>query len=267
MVKNSYFLVLLSLVGFIYSCSETQEKDEPFKTSVTLTSFNDFIPSYVSEAPNLEIEPGNYYNHVIGKYSIDALVDSLNANAVYWKIKDSRENKIYQGHALDGKKTGWWEMLYNKTLICCGNYIANKKSGFWRYYPIGGESHKLVNFKNDTLDGLAQEYSADSILLSEGKYLNGLKSDYWKFFYNNGKIKEKGYFYDSYKSGWWQSFESNGNLIEEASYSRNEISGYVKKYLNGVLFEEGKFFDGKRRGTWKCYDENGKLKRIKEYGE
>ena len=64
-----------------------------------------------------------------------------------------------------------------------------------------------------------------------------------------------------------ESFELNGNLIEEASYSRNEISGFTKKYLNGVLFEEGKFFNGRRGGTWKSYDDTGKLKRIQEYEE
>jgi len=264
-VKNSYFLLLFSLVGFIYSCSETQEKDESFKTSVTLTSFNDFIPSYVYEVPNLEIEPGSYFNRLTGKYNIDALVDSIHANAVYWKIKDSRENTIYQGPALDGKKNGWWEVFKNEVLVCCGNYQSGKKNGFWRYFKLINDSKKYVTYKNDTLNGLSQELSIDSILLSQGKYSNGLKSDYWKFFYNNGKIKEQGYFYESFKSGWWQSFESNGNLIEEASYSRNEISGYIKKYLKGILFEEGNFYNGKRRGTWKCYYENGKLKSIKEY--
>ena len=260
-MKYPFFLLLSSSIGLIYSCSETIEKES------TLRSINDFLPSYLYEVPNIVIEPGNYYDHVNGRYRVDAIVDSVDPNAVFWIIKDSRENRVYQGYALDGKKNGWWEVLQNKTLICCGNYISNRRYGFWRYFKLAGESQKFVNFKNDTLDGLAQEFSADSILLSEGNYVRGLKSDYWKYFYNSGNIRVQGYFYDGFKSGWWQSFESNGNLFEEASYSRNEISGYMKKYLKGIIFEEGKFFDGKRRGMWKTYDGMGKLNSIHEYGE
>jgi len=265
-VKNSYF-ILSSIIGIFNSCSETQVKNEPVEASINSTVFNDFIPTYLYEVPNLEIKPVECINYVKGKYRIDAHVDSINAKAVYLKIKDSKENIIYQGHTLNGKKEGWWEVHQNKTLICCGNFILNRKYGFWRYYKSKGESKQFVNFKNDTLDGLAQEFSADSILLSEGNYEKGLKSAYWKYFSNSGKIKEQGYFYEGYKSGWWQVFESNGNLLEEASYSKNEISGYMKKYFNGILFEEGILFDGKKQGMWKTYDETGKLNRIDEYGD
>lgn len=266
-MKNVYFFILFSLLGIFNSCSETQVKNEPIEASRTAIFFNDFIPSYLYEVPNLEIEQVEHFNHVIGNYRIDAHVDSINAKVVYLKITDPKENIVYQGRTLNGKKDGWWEVLQNKTLICCGNYNSDKKYGFWRYYKLGGETKKFVNFKKDTLDGLAQEYSKDSILISEGNYVKGLKSNYWKYFHNNGKVKEQGYFHDGCKSGWWQSFESNGNLLEEASYSRNEISGYVKKYLKGILFEEGKLFNGRRRGTWKSYNEKGKLESIHEYEE
>ena len=266
-MKNSYFLLFLFLFGLLYSCSETQEKVVSSESSAKLTAFNDFIPSYVAEVPNLEIEPGKYINRVIGKYTVDARVDSIHVKAVYLKIKDSKENIIFQGYAYNGYKNGWWEVSHKNKLMCCGNYISNKKSGLWSYYKLAEETQKFVHFKNDTLEGLAQEYSADSALLSQGNYVRGLKSDYWKYFYTNGKIKEQGSFYDGYKSGWWQSFEPNGNLLEEASYSRNEISGYTKQYFNGVIFEEGKLFNGRRRGSWKLYDDTGKLKRIFEHEE
>ena len=247
------------------SCSEPPEENRPVKSLVTLSGFNDFIPNGISQVPNLEIEPGEYSNRGAGKYIIESQVDARQANLVYLKIKDTNGNESYQGFMLDGKKNGWWEVFNHKTITSCGNYSANQKNGFWTYYLLTKQCQKFVNFKNDTLDGLAQEYNKDSVLLCEGSYKRGLKSDYWKFFYINRKIKEQGYFYAGFKTGWWQSFEPNGSLIEEASYSRNDISGYVKKYMHGVLFEEGKSYNGKRRGTWKCYDETGKLKRIKEY--
>lgn len=266
-MKYAFFLFYFFLAVFMYSCSETQKKDKPFKSSIVSTAFNDFIPAYLSNVPNLEVKKGNYFNQVIGKFSVDAFVDSIHSDKAYWKIKDTSENIIYQGYALNGKKNGWWEVSKNNTLMRCGNYVSNKKNGFWKFYTLAGASRKIVIFKNDTLEGLAQEYNTDGILVYEGQYVRGLKSGYWKLFYNNGNIKEQGYFYDGYKSGWWQLFELNGNLLEEANYSRNKISGYTKKYLNGVLFEEGELFNDQKRGTWKIYDETGKLKTIQEYGE
>ena len=260
-------LVLFNLGVLIYSCSETQVKDKSFVLSANANYENNFIPPNIYDIPSIKIEPGEYLNQIIGNYSVDAIIDSLNPVKVYLKIKDSLEGRVYQGYTLDGKKNGWWEVLNNKTILCCGNYDLDKKCGYWRYYQLTGESQKFVNFKNDTLEGLAQEFSADIILLTEGNYVGGLKSDYWKFFYNNGKIKEQGYFHDGYKSGWWQSFERNGKLIEEASYSKNEISGYMKKYFQGIISEEGKKDNGIRKGTWKFYDEAGKLKRVEEYEE
>ncbi len=261
-MKFIYFMCLFSIVGLVSACTNTQEKRE---TTKNLTPFNDFVPSFLSEIPDLEIESGKYFNHVAGKYMVNTFVDSLHPGAVYWKIKDLKENIMYQGHTLKGKKNGWWEVLNNKNMICNGHYISNKKSGFWRYYQLNGESHKIVYYKNDTLNGLAQEFNVENILLAEGNYVRGLKSDYWKYFYNNGKIKEQGYFNDGYKSGWWQSFDSSSNLIEEAAYSSNEISGYSKRYLKGVLTEEGELYNGVKRGTWKIYDEAGKLYKIMDH--
>jgi len=249
----------------INSCSETKVKDARSKSPTNPSLFNDFIPAYLYNIPSFEIQRGTQIDQIIGKYKIFGNVDTINASKVYLKITDSLESTIYRGPVLDGKKDGWWEVSNNKTLLCCGNYILNKKNGYWRYFKLTGETQKIVNFKNDTIEGLAQEYTVDSILLAEGYYVSGLKSDFWKFFYNNGNIKEQGYFYDGYKSEWWQSFEANGNLNVEASYSRNEISGYMKKYSQGILSEEGKLYNGIRKGMWKSYDETGKLKRLVEH--
>jgi antitoxin component YwqK of YwqJK toxin-antitoxin module len=258
---------LFNLGVLIYSCSESEVRDKSFESSATLNYDNNFIPLYPYDIPRIEIKPGEYFNQVVGNYRVDAIIDSLNPIKVYLKIKDSLEGNIYQGYTLDGKKNGWWEVLNSNKIMCCGNYDLNKKFGYWRFFHLIDESQKFVNFKNDTLEGLAQEYSVDSILLTEGYYVGGVKSDYWKFFYCNGNIKEQGYFHDGYKSGWWQSFERNGHLIEEASYSRNEISGYMKKYFHGIISEEGKIYNGIKRGTWKFYDEEGKLKRLEEHEE
>jgi len=266
-VRNLIFFLSLCLLWLIYACSETQDGDEQFLFDVPLDDFNDFVSSNLYEIPNIKIEAGSYFNHEVGKYSVDAFVDSICGNVIYLKIRDLIENTTYRGYSLNAKKNGWWEIVHNNSLLCCGNYVLNKKDGFWQYYTNVGLLYKSVYFRNDTLHGLAYEYSGDSTLLSEGHYIVGLKSDYWKYFYQNGKIKEQGHFYKGFRSGWWQFFELNGDLKKEASYSRNEISGFMKLYFNGVLLEEGKVFNKRKRGTWKSYNAEGKLKAIHEHGE
>lgn len=266
-MKNLYFLISLNLVALLYSCSQTQVKDKLPIPSLSSTFFNDFIPANFPDIPSIDIKAGNYLNLVIGKYNVDSMDDSIYANPDYIKIKNAKENTIFQGQILNGKKTGLWEIIQNTKLIGCGHYISDKKCGVWKYFDFAKETQKYVNFKNDTLEGLAQEYSIDSNLLEEGHFIKGLKSGYWKHFYHGLKIKEQGYFSDGYKNGWWQKFEINGNLLEEADFLKNEICGYNKKYFNGQLFEEGKLLKGKRIGTWKLYNQTGKIKGIHEYGE
>ena len=262
-MKNSYFLLLFSLVGLIYSCSETKVQKEADKSPVELTVFNDFVPAYLSDIPNLDLEPRKYDNYAMGKYSLDAFVDSINEQSIYWKIEDTTSNLIYQGFTLNGEKDGWWEVVQNKTLLSSGHFASNKKNGFWRYYKLEGESKKFVHFLNDTLVGLAQEFNADSILLSEGNYIKGLKSDYWKFNYNNGKIKEQGYFYNGYKSGLWRYFyliSSDSVLMSEGNYLNGLKTDYWKFYYdNGKIKEQGYFYNGYKSGWWQSFELSGNL--------
>jgi len=264
-VKNLYSFILIGFLIIFYACTENIIQEESFKPKTSNTTFNDFIDINPFEVPNLKIDFGKYFKSHIGKYKVNTWVDVKHPELVYLKIEDTTNNTIYEGFTQNGKKNGWWEVKHNKAVICNGNYILDKKCGFWSFYKLNKQTQKFVNFKNDTLEGLAQEYTLDSILRAEGNYVGGQKSDYWKCFYSNGNIKEQGYFFDGFKSGWWQSFEINGNLIEEASYSRNEISGYVKKYFKGILLEEGKLYNKSKRGTWKLYDDTGKLKRLVEH--
>ncbi len=251
----------------MFSCSHPQESEEPSFTLKEKNRINSFVSEYFFEIPRLDLTFKNYANYEFGEYTINGSVDSANLKQGYWKILNIKTNILYQGHFVNNKKSEWWDIFLDNKLICCGKYELNKKQGFWRYLRVGKETMKFINYQNDTLMGLAQEFTTDSILISVGSFAKGLKDDYWKFYYTNGTLKEQGYFHDNLKSGWWQSYDKNGKLIEEASYSQDEISGYVKRYINGIISEEGKQFNGRNRGVWKFYDLGGKQNKIHEYEE
>lgn len=266
-MKYTAFLFVSCLVGLLLSCSQPQESTEPSFAVIEKKRINNFVPEYLSTTPEVTLSFKDYRSFKTENYIVDGTVDSNNLKQGYWKIIDEKNNLKFQGTYFNDKKNGWWDIFSGDKLICCGKYELNKKQGFWRYLRIGNETMKFVNYQNDTLIDLGREFTTDSILISDGSFSKGLRNGYWKFYNKNGVIKEQGYFQDNYKSGWWQSYDVNGKLVEEASYSRDEISGFVKRYTNGILSEEGKQFNGRKRGAWKFYDAQGKQNRIHEYDE
>lgn len=266
-MKYSIFLFSLCLVGLLPSCSRQQEGNEfSFKMKEKLR-INNFVPEYLSTTPIITLPSRVYLNFKSENFLVEGAVDSNSLKQGYWKITDLPNGLKYQGSYIDNKKSGWWEVFSGNNLECCGNYKLDMKQGFWRYLQIYNGTSKFVNYLNDTLNGLAKEYTSDSLLICEGEFYKGLRNGYWKFYYKNGTIKDQGYYHDNFKSGWWQSYDSLGKPVEEASYSQDEISGYIKRYKDGILAEEGKQFNGRRRGAWKFYDLKGKQNRIQEYDE
>ncbi len=262
---NSIFFLLTFCLFF--SCSRSNKNAHVDASHNYQTVINDFVPNYIIEIPNIKLSEGEYRDYQIREYIVNGTVDRAGFKQGVWNVNDIRNKLEFQGRFLNDKKNGWWQVLSESKLTYCGNYELNKKQGFWRYFKLNNETMKFVIYVNDTLTGLAREFTSDSVLLSDGNYSKGLKEGYWKFYNRNGALTQQGYYHEGLKSGWWQRYDSNTKLSEEASHSMNEIAGYVKRYINGVISEEGNEFNSKKRGSWKYYDLEGKLKNIQEYEE
>jgi hypothetical protein len=261
-------LICILFLFVLLACSDNKKESSSSFSVNKANKINSFVPEYIAEIPQIKLSFKEYRKHNFENYVIDGSVDSANMKQGHWKIQDVKSNLTYQGSYVNDSLEGWWEVLSGNTLICAGNYEQNKKQGYWGYLQIGqNRTSKYVNYTNDTLSGLAREYSLDSVLIADGNYTKGLKNGYWKFYYQNGQLKEQGDYYDNYKSGWWQNFDDNGKIREEASYSQDEVAGYVKRYLNGIISEEGKQFNGKKRGHWKYFDKNGNPLKIEEFDD
>ena len=262
-MKNLEVFSVLYCSWALVACHAPQ-KDMNQEKSTTVV-INDLIQNCIPEIPALDLQSGFYSKQKLGNYSVSGEVDAHNLKQGLWEIYNLSDGYLFSGHFLNGEKNGWWHITIGTEIVACGNYGFDKKQGFWRVFPLLKKTKLFVYLENDTLVDLSQEFSKDSILLSEGKYFKGLKDNYWKFYSVNGSLKEQGYFYSGLKNGWWQKFNENGKLVEEASYSMNEIAGYVKRYNNGILIEEGKQINDKRKRTWKFYNDSGQMKQVKEY--
>lgn len=262
MRRNTFFHILYC--GCVFTACHAPQKSDATIHSVKL---NDIVENLIPPIPDIKTKKGLYSNSRLGNYFVAGTTDSSGLKIGFWQISDPSNGHLFKGDFFNNDKNDWWEITCNKKLIACGRYGLNRKQGFWRIIPPSGTTKLFVYFQNDTLTDLALEFLNDSVLLTEGKYLKGLKDNYWKYYHRDGTIKEQGYFCSGLKNGWWQKFNQNGNLEEEASYSMGEIAGYVKRYENGILIEEGKQINGIKKGAWKSYSTDGRLKNIKEYDD
>lgn len=251
---------------FLFACS----KEETLKNrSIQQTIFserNSFVPEYIATIPQITLPTHHYQHYHFEAFVVDGLVDAANLKQGVWVITDEEKDLRYHGAYVDDKPMGWWDVFLGDKRICAGNYEQGVKQGYWGYLQIyPSTTSKYVNYVNGELDGLAREFTADSVLIADGYYKYGWKQGYWKYYYPDGTMKEQGSYHQNHKSGWWQYFDEQGQLYGEANYSQGEISGSVKRYKNGVLSEEGEQYNKKRKGIWKFYDVNGQQESIIEY--
>ena len=194
----------------------------------------------------------------------DIAIEIETKSKEYYKAKQLKNVKITGFIDSLGQKQGYW-IIENDTICMSGNFINNKKQAFWRQYNKVNNYSKTVHYKNDTLNGLAQKFINDTILLVQGNYYRGYKHGFWKTFSQNQVIVAQGKYNLGYKMDWWQFYDIEGKLMLEANYINNEINGLVRRYNKGYIAEEGIENQGAKKGVWKYYNETGTLKSIQEY--
>lgn len=77
--------------------------------------------------------------------------------------------------------------------------------------------------------------------------------------YENGSVKEIGYFKNGQKHGQWFSYDEKGNLISEANYKEGQKDGnWIFYHINGTLHYQVAYSSGKRI-LYTEWDTNGQL--------
>lgn len=126
---------------------------------------------------------------------------------------------------------------------CMGEVMSEDVNGFTvNYYPGGTDKQ------------------------SEGNYIDGAPTGFWKFYHENGELAMEGNYIDGLADGFWKVFYGNGRLKQEGQYTGCTPTGFWKYYYetkeNAVQFE-GNFEAGEKNGIWKMYNIDGEIE--KEY--
>jgi antitoxin component YwqK of YwqJK toxin-antitoxin module len=76
--------------------------------------------------------------------------------------------------------------------------------------------------------------------------VNNLKTGYWEYYWENGKLWYKGNYVNGIQEGYWEWYWSNGNIAWKGNFKNGKQDGYWEFYYsNGNIELRGNYINGK----------------------
>ena len=180
---------------------------------------------------NVPVGEFKYY-HPNGKLkSITVFIQGV--HEVKTTIFHPNEKKASEGHFIDQLKDGEWKYWdQDTTLIKVEHYNKGKKNGQWLTYSAStGILLEELNYKNDTLHGVAKTFYTDGVPCTIEHYLSGQRNGVAESYFIDGKLSIKGAFYQGLKSGEWFYYDQLGQLRKTSEYKKSqEVVTYLVFY-------------------------------------
>lgn len=195
---------------------------------------------------------------------------------------DDESGRLYLkviGTLLNGEKEGNWSLIFidkekGERILTKTNYSKGLKNGFSQ--DLKGDSLIIANYSNDKLDGNYKVYLditrtvfggvietdvSKLFLISEGKYQNNKKTDYWKNYSLTKSLSSEGNYLNDEKTGEWKNYYSKYTNDDKPTHYSEKlylIENYIKGKLNGLSTR----FSYLNKEKYKCseLDENNKPK-------
>ena len=185
------------------------------------------------------------------------------------EYSDSLKNGAFIEYYTDGSTK--IEATYQDDRLV-GNYIE---------YSTQGEITKSLHYKifknngniRSALDGKAEYYNKNGMLLAKGKYKEGEKDGIWYDFDASGRLSHKFTYKNGKKAGIQESYYPNGHLrlrseiyedvvVDGVNYPTLEVGTRLSYYENGVKQSEIEFEKGKPTGESKRWNNTGHLSSV-----
>ncbi len=218
-----------------------------------------------------------------------------------WGFYNEKGDTMEIINYLMGKKNGYdikYKYDYTDTgkikyLISKELYLNDKKEGKSYYYK-NNHLYKVENYSNGVKQGLAFEYTNDTLITKVMEYKNGFlvfseninrydkqgyKHGEWKEFYDGGRIKKEMYYIHGQLNGLYKEYDPSGKLIRVVMYKYGkpeEVDLTMDKklktkqsfYPSGKIKSFGYYKnDTIPVGVHKEYDEAGNVTMVKIYDD
>lgn len=218
----------------------------------------------------------NYYDN--GKLKIEGnrknfLLDST------WKFYDVKGRITKSIDYKEGKKNGA-TIIYDTSqkVVTIENFVNDIKEGQQRNFHKNGKTKSILTFYKGKQEGVAYEYSPDSLITGIMIYKGGILQSYekinqkdasnkkqgiWKEFYENMEVKKEMKFNDDSLDGYVMEYDKKGNLTSTKKFSNGKqlkrapeianVEVFRDVFLDGTLKYEGVYSDGIPIGTHFTY--------------
>jgi len=156
--------------------------------------------------------------------------------------------EIYYTNPINDFKEGKFISYYNNRKVKeISMYKNNKRNGFCLLKDVEGNSTEYSNYKdgekhgkckyfNDNVEIACNYYIGvlngklesfiDKNIFEEIYYIDSFRTGYYKRYYYNGILKEKGNYKNDMKHGKWIYYDLDGKIISEANYE-NDIFDFL----------------------------------------
>ncbi len=255
-----YFLFYLLIFCTFY-------KTNAQETDVTPNAYNKFYypnGQLSSEGLMKNGQPDGYWitYHVNGEKKSEGNRSNFQLDSV-WSFYDTDGKIIEKIEYKFGKKNGYHlsysyrkdDPLNTPILTSKELYLNGIKEGTsFYYYSDDGKIKETVIYVDGKKNGVAKEFSKDSIIITLRDYHNNYvidreiinryndsneKDGIWKTFFENGKVKTEASYKDGLLSGLYKEFNIKGNLINSYYYDKGQIVlADTLNFKNDVIVKE-----------------------------
>lgn len=194
------------------------------------------------------------------------------------------QQKINRIDIANQKQGTWIELDTNLVIRIQGNYLNNKKNGYFKYYDTKEKLIRIDLYENDVLIKEKKQFVQKlETQNTNGETEIGLLVDGKKFGlfrqatnsgpneavkqYEDNKIVEEG-FLDSEgkKTGIWKEYHDNTELKSIGKYTKGKRDSlWTFYYENKALQQKGNFRNGLPFGKWTYYFDSGNLRKNENY--
>lgn len=226
-----------------------------------------------------EIESYSYYDTNDNKY----FEEKYNSNKLKSGLQFSKDNKNPIEISLSSKQFIMKDFEQNQLAV--GKFEKENKVGEWNHYYSSGRKklqefyskgiqtglsynyegtgliYEIVNYSNDTINGLYEVYD-NGILDRTFSYENGIQTGPIKTFYKNGKLKSEGFRINGNTNYELLSYRQDGTISRKEKYLENELNSLKTYNLKGEL--ENNFDYLKKTGKFNFNYYNGTTTIINE---
>jgi len=176
--------------------------------------------------------------------------------------------------------------------------VTVRQNDHWYLFAVYPDTGMLIKsyFKDEDLrvkDGPFTLYHPKNIKAVEGRFDNNTPVGLWKYWYENGQLKDSGLLTNNNMVGEWRSWYEDGNLLSIAEYPDpgsintsttrtsptprgasileyglpiNKKHGQWRSfYPNGTTRDSGLFQKDQKQGLWKNWYDNAQMESIGRY--